>query len=373
MKLKQRPEDFRVEEESRLDAGTTGAFCLYRLSKSGIGTPEAVRRVAKRWRLPRRALSVSGLKDTHGQTGQMLSVRGGRAENLDCGAFKLNYLGRVERPADGSCLIGNRFRIVVRDFDAGQAERFAARAAALAETGFPDFYDDQRFGSLRGTGGRFIARSLIDDDFETALRLAVASPDKQDRSAVRRRRVLLRDRWGEWEALAAELGESYERTLAQSLAAGDSYETAYGTLDRELRRLHLSAFQAQLFNECLRRSLAPGPEWEGAAGAYRFPDTLPDDERIPLASAQAEPHPLLDAVLAEAGVERAQLAHLPFRSGSRSLISLPTAVRVSEPETDPLNRGRFAVALAFTLRPGSYATMLVKRCAHDLRSGTTQA
>ena len=39
LKVKQVPEDFRVEEVSRLEPGEEGDFSLYRLSKSGIGTP----------------------------------------------------------------------------------------------------------------------------------------------------------------------------------------------------------------------------------------------------------------------------------------------------------------------------------------------
>ena len=63
MKLKQAAEDFRVEEVSRLEPGVEGEFALYRLSKSGIGTPEALRVVAQRWRVKPRDVSFAGLKD----------------------------------------------------------------------------------------------------------------------------------------------------------------------------------------------------------------------------------------------------------------------------------------------------------------------
>jgi len=375
MKIKQRPEDFRVEEQSSLDPGTTGSFTLYRLSKQGIGTPEAMRRIAKRWALPREALSVSGLKDTHGITGQMLTIRHGRAENLAGGSWRLNYLGRVGRPADGRCLEANRFRIAIRDLACEDAERFAARAAEAALYGFPDYYDDQRFGSLRGTHGEFIASALLEGDHERALRLAIASPDGRDRSAVRKRRVLLRDRWGDWAGLAEAIEDGFEHDLCRRLAAGEAFETAYGRLDRELRRLHLSAFQAHLFNACLRRRIPKGPEWEGVAGVYRFfegpPENIEEDVRFPLASAKAPEQPEFDAVLAEAGLTREQLAVLRFRTGTRSVVSVPAALQCSAPERDELNAGRWSVALAFSLRPGSYATMLVKRCGYDMRSGKT--
>ena len=335
MKIKQAPEDFRVEEVSRLEVGNTGGFTVYRLEKRGIGTPEAVRQVAKRWQLPREALGVSGLKDTHGHTGQMLTIREGPARNLDGGHWKLNYLGRSNRPATRAALVANRFRIVVRELN--DPVRFCGRAERAAEIGFPDYYDDQRFGSLRGTGGRFIADSLLAGDFESALRLAIASPDRKDRSAVRRRRVALRDGWGDWAALCDNLPESFERNVAQRLADGATFTEAYTMIDRELRRLHLSAYQAHRFNEQVRGVIAMGPEWPGVEGPYRFHE-----------------EPIEDCVL-ELGV----FGELAFRPGRRHLLCRPEKLRV-EPTAD-------AVELAFTLRPGSYATMLIKRCA----SGTT--
>jgi len=335
MRIKSTPEDFRVEERSLLEPGHDGAFALYRLEKRGIGTPEAVRAVARAWRLPRDAVSVSGLKDTHAHTGQMLTIRGGPRRNLDGDRWKLNYLGRSERPARRADLAGNRFRIAVRRL--ADPARFAARARETAAIGFPDYYDDQRFGSLRGTGGRFIAESLLRGDFEDALRLALASPAAEDRSAARRRRVALREGWGDWARLARELSPGIERAVAESLAAGGSFEAAYGLLDPHLRRLHLSAYQAHHFNEELRRRIPVGPEWPGVAGPYRFPEgPIPDDE--------------LDLAVFEG---------LPFRPGRRRVLSFPREL-VAEADGD-------VVTLRFELRPGSYATMLIKRCA----SGTT--
>jgi tRNA pseudouridine13 synthase len=47
-------------------------------------------------------------------------------------------------------------------------------------------------------------------------------------------------------------------------------------------------------------------------------------------------------------------------------VVVPEGLEAGEPEEDDLNRGRVRLALAFALRPGSYATMLVKRCTYDM-------
>jgi tRNA pseudouridine13 synthase len=369
VKLKQRPEDFRVEELSRLEPGETGDFALYRLEKSGIGTPEALRVLRRDWRLDARAIAFAGLKDRHGVTGQTVSIRHGPKANFQGKGFKLNYLGRAERPAGRGTLLGNRFRIVVRDLSAGEAARVAERTLAAAEDGFPDYYDDQRFGSLRGTGGRFIAKALLLGEVEEALRLAIASPSHEDRSRTKRRRRLLRERWGDFAGLAASLDASVERRICQRLAEGASFEEAYRILDRPLREIHSAAYQAHLFNECLRRSIGPrGPLHSGADGPYVFYEGDPGplrDRVFPLASADAPPDPLLDPVLEEEGVKRGQLSG--FRPGSRHAVAIPSDVEAGTPGPDELNPGRTRIALSFRLRPGSYATMLVKRCTFDLR------
>lgn len=370
LKVKQLPEDFRVEEVSRLEPGEKGEFSLYRLSKSGIGTPEAVRLLTRTWRLRHADVAFAGLKDRYGLTGQTISVRRGPRKNLAGRGFKLNYLGRSPRPAARGTIEANRFRIVLRDLDADGAARVGCRARRAADHGFPNYYDDQRFGSLRGTRGAFVARALLEGDHEEALRLAVACPAREDRSGTRRRRTALRTRWGAWAELARELPPSLERRLCRKLAAGGSFAEAYRLLDRALRAIHLGAFQAHLFNSGLRRAVGEGgPRHPGAAGPYVFYRGAPGalhDERIPLAAAGAAAHPLLDEELDRASLDRARFAGLPFRRGLRAAIAVPAGLTASAPAADTLNRGRLAIALSFTLPPGSYATMLVKRCTHDM-------
>jgi len=376
MKLKQRPEDFRVEELSRLEPGPTGDFSLYRLEKSGIGTPEALRIVGHEWRLDPRAIAFAGLKDKYGITAQTVSIRHGPAGNFAGKGFKLNYLGRGERAAGRGALLGNRFQIVVRDLSAEEAGRVAARARASAGHGFPDYYDDQRFGSLRGTDGRFIAKAMLEGDAEGALRLAIASPSREDRSRTKRRRRLLRDHWGDFAGLARRLDASVERRICERLAQGAPFAEAYRLVDRALRSLHLSAYQAHVFNECLRRAIrggpgeGGGPHHDGADGPYLFYDGDPGplrDRVFPLASGEAPEDPLLDAVLAEEGVDRGRMKALGFRDGVRRAVALPEDVRVGEPEADERNPGRKSLALSFRLGPGCYATMLLKRCTFDCR------
>ncbi|MFN9985251.1 MAG: tRNA pseudouridine(13) synthase TruD, partial [Pirellula sp.] len=76
MKLKSQPEDFQVDEQTTIRP-TTGPYALYRLTKRGMGTPEAISEILHHWNLPRNRISYGGLKDRHASTTQYVSIAHG--------------------------------------------------------------------------------------------------------------------------------------------------------------------------------------------------------------------------------------------------------------------------------------------------------
>ena len=50
-----------------------------------------------------------------------------------------------------------------------------------------------------------------------------------------------------------------------------------------------------------------------------------------------------------------------FKHEERPLFVVPDKLRVNEPRSDELNRGKFKQTLSFTLPPGAYATLVVRR------------
>ncbi|MGZ6124685.1 MAG: tRNA pseudouridine(13) synthase TruD, partial [Myxococcales bacterium] len=114
------------------------------------------------------------------------------------------------------------------------------------------------------------------------------------------------------------------------------------------------------------------------AGALMFPRSLPRKLRDELWS---RTFPLLapdstfaDPLLRESalGALRAQGLQLEdlrvpetpqlfFKHEERPLFVVPGKLRVNEPRPDELNRGRMKVNLSFTLPPGAYATLVVRR------------
>jgi len=378
MKIKQRPEDFRVTELDRFELAPRGAFSLYRLVKWDVGTIEAVANVARNWKLPRAAVSFGGLKDRHARTEQVISIREGPDRNFEGSAYRLEFLGRSRDPITRASFAANRFEIVVRDLaevpDLDPVRRF----------GVPNYFDDQRFGSLRGTGGEFIGRALVRGENEKALRLAIASPAAEDRKKEREVRSLVRDRWGDWAGLRAALPPGVERTIAAYLAGHPgAYGFAFELLDPNLRILYVSAYQSHLWNRMMAETLRPLPETfevAYAAGRHLFYRSLAPETHdrlaelaIPLVTPtqkfEGETAETAARVLAAEGVEPRQfrlkkLRKTFFGKGRRDAIVAPAALRAQAGD-DELHRGRRKLALSFELPKGSYATILVKRLFHE--------
>ncbi len=231
MKLRRLPDDFDVEELAEAVPGD-GPFALYRLTKRSLGTPEAVQAVLQRWKLPPASISYGGLKDRHAVTRQYLTIRGGPHRGLEQEHLRLDYLGQTAHPFGSPDIAGNRFTIVLRNLTAAELAQAQGRLSHVQSHGVPNYFDDQRFGSL-GKSGEFVARPWCLGDYERALWLALAEENPHDRPDDREEKRILRDHWGRWEECQALLPSSRGRSAAAIVAHLAARPTDYrGALAR---------------------------------------------------------------------------------------------------------------------------------------------
>jgi tRNA pseudouridine13 synthase len=198
--LRRSPEDFRVDEVPAYLPSGTGPHLYVRIEKRGRTTRDALRALAHLLGVPDRDAGYAGLKDKDAVTTQWLSFP--VAKDPDPAALAAPGIRVLEVSRHGNKLRAghvraNRFELAVRGGDLAPA---TASVAALAERGLPNFFGPQRFG-LEGRNAA-VGRALI-------------------------------------------LGE---RTP----------ETARAARDRFLRRLSISAYQAELFNRWLVERLSDG-------------------------------------------------------------------------------------------------------------------
>jgi len=386
MKLKRLPEDFQVEELTQF-AADGGPFALYRLTKKSIGTPEAIDSVTRAWSIPRQRVSYGGLKDKHAVTRQFVTIRNGPRRTFRGDGVELEPIGQASRPFEPKDISGNRFAIVMRDMSREAVSRAEQTLQQVAADGLPNYFDDQRFGSV-GASGEFIAQAWCRGDYERTLWLALADPNEDDRADEREQKRILRELWGRWAEAKATLARSHRRSVITYLADNPTdqpsdFRGAWARVRVDLRSLYLAAFQSHLWNrllvEFIRRQCRPEQLVDVGLklGLVPFPISLNADQfavlqstELPLPSArqhldEGPIQSLLTDVLREAGLELRQLrVKYPrdsfFSKGWRAATVNVIGVQ-HEVAQDELYPGRWKFALRCELPRGSYATILVKR------------
>lgn len=385
MKIRQRPEDFRVREilaPSYLK--TRGEFRVYRVTKRKMTTLEAARALADELGLPLAEVAFAGLKDRQAVTLQYMSVPRGRKRSLKTPELKIEALGFANEPMGSENIEANGFEIAVRDLNATDVKRVRASMPVVREHGLINYFDDQRFGNLvHGQG--WIARELMQGKPEKALRSLLASPSPRDDEHHRRFKSGLRANWGKWRAcrdVAGRFGEHH--SIFEHLARKPrDFRGAFTYVSSRIRLIHLYAYQSHLWNRAvsdrLRASLAFGerlsleceegmlntfrsepPAWLLETPCFRIPGVGLDDVEDPLQREAFEEVLAREKLVPDQyRIEGVSGFHL--KGEERELVLRPRHLRARPAETDPTDRRRRMVRVRFELAPGSYATLVVKR------------
>ncbi|SFJ08727.1 tRNA pseudouridine13 synthase [Planctomicrobium piriforme] len=383
MKLRRQMEDFRVTEQSSLQVGSAGPFAVYDLKKVGWTTLDAIDRLARQLDLPRRNINHAGLKDRYAVTSQRVTIRNGPRRSYDDGPLSLTYLGQSTREISSDDIASNQFTIVLRSLTPEEHQLAAQALPEIQQSGVPNYFDDQRFGSWFPEHG-FIAAAWIRDRYEEAFRLAFAEFEPTDNADERQQKAILRELWGDWIQCKQLLDRSHRRSIVTYLCDHPAdFKGAWALVNPDLRGLYLSALQSHLWNQIVSEmfvrhcnpdqlvnmTLKPGP--------VAAPRRLTEEQRefflnasCPLPSARlrledfAEPE-LVAEVLAKQGWTLPELkVRFPrdkFFSRAQRPVMIPVKDCSGEFADDDLDPGRTRLTLTFTLPRGAYATMVVKR------------
>ncbi len=384
MHIKQKSDDFKVEELTNLQPSKEGAFAFYRLDKRGWTTPDALAIIRKRWKLEVRRVAVGGLKDRHAETIQYLTIYRGPQRKLTHANLNLTYLGQVAEEYRSEHIEANRFAVTVRAMTETQVGASLRTLEEVLDVGVPNYYDDQRFGSV-GHGGSFVAQQILLGEYEAALQSALTAPYAFERAAQKKEKALLRQHWGNWDYILQSLSRGPTRKMIEHLAEHpDDFRAALERLPPELRTLYLSAYQSHLWNHMLVDWLSdhvPHRDLTPVAlrlGEVPMPRRLEPDVKemlqtlhLPLHSARthlddADPRkPYFDRILTDEGVTLEQFKLKGFRAlffskGERAAWCFPRELDARSAK-DEEHTGKKKLTLRFDLPRGNYATLVVKR------------
>jgi len=266
--IKQRPEDFIVEELPLYEPTGSGEHLMLVVEKRNRTTPDAIKRVAAAFRVGKRDIGHAGLKDKHAVTRQHLSVHlpgktedgeliGQALERLD-GRDDLKVLAATphHNKLKRGHLAGNRFTIAIRGVDLAALVRAKTILDRLAASGVPNAYGPQRFGFRRN--GHLLGKYLLLEQPDAFIHEMLARPGDDDDTRLADARALFRD--GDLSAAIDAWPKAlpYDRQLLDALRKGKSPADAVASISRDHRHLLISALQSAAFNRVLADRLAAG-------------------------------------------------------------------------------------------------------------------
>ncbi len=162
-RLRERAEDFVVDEILGFAPDGEGEHQLLRVRKTNANTEWVARQIAAFAGVPRQAVSWAGLKDRYAVTTQWFCVHTGVHGGPDWSALVAEDFAVLEshhhrRKLRPGALEGNRFRIQVRGF-VGDRVELVRRLDLISGRGVPNYFGEQRFG--RGEGNLHRAQALF--------------------------------------------------------------------------------------------------------------------------------------------------------------------------------------------------------------------
>jgi len=382
--------DFVVEEVPRRAPEGEGEHCWILVEKRGVSTSEAIRRLARRLVKDPRDLGFAGRKDARAVARQWISAPGVEpitALGAELGHVRVLAAEKAERRLRLGALKGNRFSLFLRRFPS-ESEGAARRVLGTIESrGMPNWFGPQRFG-FAGRGHE-LGRLLLAREFPEYIQ-ALCSEDhaphtEPSRELCRRVTTLTRASHKSCGSLARDLDPDLGDIARQLARRPLDWESAARAIALPLRSLHLSAFQALIFNEILGKRLShfddvrPGDVvWKHENGACFIAEEGDPDLRARIASMEVSASgPLFGhKLLLGTGEPLAEEQAIFDREGlvlkdMKGVMPVPNLSGARRPMRVPVTELKFELVdggarLQFFLPAGAYATSLVEELRKDL-------
>ena len=264
--LKEKPEDFIVEELSTQDLSPDGGYLILNLEKRDWEMHNLVRAISRILRISKNRINWAGTKDKRALTRQRISiwkVEEWEIERLRLEGVKLDVIGRSRKKVALGNLQGNRFEITVRGVDPGGDElesRLLRVQDAIREVGgVINYFGYQRFGIQRPIN-HLAGELILRGEFKKAVMLFLTATFGSEDRVVEAAREYIRETEDFKRGLELmPQGLHIERTMLHALVnnPGD-YPGAFLALPKQLYLIFIHAYQSYVFNLIVSARLEEG-------------------------------------------------------------------------------------------------------------------
>lgn len=381
-------------------------YLLCVLVKRNWDTFSAVKAVADQLGISAARIHIAGIKDAKATTSQHIAVEGVSVQDIQRIQIKditVCPLGYVRHKLSAYYLLGNRFQITIRGVrhsESAVRRRIAATIQELEKLGgVPNFFGHQRFGTTRPIT-HLVGKAIIRGDFRRAATLFLAKSSPLEHPESREARQRLQATW-DFDSALRFLPRKlrYERLMLRHLVEDpEDFVGAFRCLPVKLRELFPQAYQSLLFNRFLsgrigkRLSLNEVQAGDYVVSVERSGLPMPaarkmvdDDNQMEVSAAirdgrmmvalplvgfkqrtsQGVQGEIESEILQKEGVNldgfRIPAAReIGLRGDLRAALTPLKDFQIKEVSTDPSEPSDHSVQISFTLRRGSYATVVLR-------------
>lgn len=381
MKIKERLEDFVVSEIADIYPEGKGEYSLYMLKKFNISTWDAIGKIAKNLRISMDSINYGGLKDKKAIAHQFITIKKGPKKDIKEKEFELIYLGNTNKPMSKDLLIGNKFEIIVRDFQV-EEKKFNREVELVRKFGLSNYFNEQRFGSIKSSK-EFAIKEVILGNYEKALYLMIAEGSAIDIERTKKFRECLKKYWRNFEKCLDLAKVNWEKNLLNFLITHKpskrTFKRALNLVDKEYLFFLGNVYQSYLWNEILKEVILrleiPYFEISYLLGKLFFYKEVPANKweilkklKLPLPSPKLKFKEKIESLYLEEiyneickkeGLDniknlRSFIKGLVFKTYPRPAVIFPENL-----EWEKLDNT--TIKLKFTLEKGAYATLVIKR------------
>ncbi|MBN1544685.1 tRNA pseudouridine(13) synthase TruD [Candidatus Woesearchaeota archaeon] len=324
-KIKEKPEEFVVEEQIQLELEDSEQYAYFWLRKRGYTTVKALESISRFLKCRLKDIGFAGNKDKQAVTRQAISINdpasrigAGRFERFNTEDISLEHIGRGKNPISLGELDGNRFEIMIRECD--------KEPASIAQ--FINYFDEQRFSQTNVEVGRSIVKGELK------------------------------------KACAAIDAESVRSHLEESPT---DFVGAMKTLPLKIRIMHVHAYQSWLWNTAVSQYLQCKYDVlkvPYSLGELCFPKVSVPRMKVQIVGFGTEQGEqevmriIRDIMKKEEITERdfviRQMPELSSEGGMRDMVAEVKEMKIEK-------KGEKEFLVKFFLPKGCYATMAVKR------------
>ncbi|MBI2148390.1 tRNA pseudouridine(13) synthase TruD [Candidatus Woesearchaeota archaeon] len=325
MKTKQIPEDFIVEEKIELKLKKEKLdYSIWKLTKKGWESFKIIQAIAKSLRTNPKFVGFAGNKDRNAVTTQYISIYKipkSKIEKININEVKLEFVGYSKNRINLGDLIGNNFKIVVRELN--------NKTNLPKNLHLENYFDEQRFGNKQNT--HFVGKSLLKRNFKEVCELLNLKVENNN-----------------------YVGEIKKQ-------------------QRRLLRFYISSYQSYLWNKTLNEILKEKKhnKFKSSIGEFLFTTSKIKNFKIPIANFDTDKNDVLDKIMNEEGIKRGDFIVREIPELITQGVNRDAFVNVENIKykwaKEELNKDKLKLELSFFLPKGSYATMLVKKLSTYLQ------